>query len=452
MTASNSAPILASQTATSSLRLAIDILFTSLLLTFSWGPAITIGTFDLRFADVLLVLFVGVFLGKWLFKGEFPLKIREARQKPLLTILFLFALWTVTSLFVTVTPVLTVRRIVRVWLLLMLVIGIQDLRPSLRWVANLLSLHILGQSLIAIAQAILQRDVGLYWLGEKKQMAQLGYNVLDTGSRLILRIQGLAEHPNLLAITLVVPLLVILVYLIFPEEISGSTSSFSRTLPAIALFFGIIALFFTFSRAATLGGVIGVGLLLFVGKGWTTARQNRQVRNARLIRCVFFLMGMLVISMMLFAYRDVILSRLDLGGSILERTSVTERAVQNHIGWKMVQASPLVGVGAHSARERFTEFFGAETPISHTIHNTVLLISAELGLPAGLLWLILLLTPPIYAIRRRHTLSVPTLAYTIALVPYLITDFTSPASYDTPVGSLLHWLLLALWIESTSTT
>lgn len=152
-------------------------------------------------------------------------------------------------------------------------------------------------------------------------------------------------------------------------------------------------------------------------------------------------MGVLV-----FTYRDVVLSRLDLGGSILERTSVTERAVQNRVGWEMVQASPLIGVGAHSARARFTEFLGSETYISHTIHNTVLLISAELGLPAGILWLIILAAPPIYLLQNHDSISAPALAYSVALVPYLITDFTSPASYDTPVGSLLRWLLLALWL------
>jgi hypothetical protein len=425
--------------------------------TFSWGPIWTIGAFNLRIADILLVLLAGLFVGKWAMAGALPIGVRTLRDRPILVMLVLFSLWTLTSLFVTVIPALTVRRIVRVWLLLIMTVGICDLRPSFRWMVNLFSLHILAQSTIAIGQAILQRDLGLSWLGEQEQMAKLGYNVLDAGGRLILRVQGIAEHPNLLGITLVVPLLVIFVYLLFPNSQMHSLWRGEAVLPVAALMMGVVALFFTFSRAATLGGMIALGLLFIVVK-WGTIWDGHE--RATLIfsriavpgKIVFLGIGILLFGMLLFAYQDVVFSRLDLQGSLLERTSVTERAVQNRVGWSMVQASPFVGVGAHSARERFTEFLGSETRISHTIHNTVLLISAELGIPAGLLWLSLLVIPPSYALRHRHALSIPALAFSIALTPYLITNFTSPASYDTPVGSLLHWLLLALWLETTTTT
>ncbi len=473
MTTAKSAALPTVKRANVLLEYAIRALFTALLLTFSWGPTVTIGAFDLRIADLLLVLLVSLFFGKWLLARRLPVSLTKLRQ-PVLLVLILFAIWTFTSLFVTVTPVLSLRRIVRIWLLLTMVIGVNEMRPAFKWVVSLFSIHILAQSSVALAQAALQRDIGLTWLGEQQMMAQLGYNVLDTGSRLILRVQGLAEHPNLLAITLVVPLLVVLVYVLFPEANMPDAHSTSQNndgrrerpysnvqrnpsflqrqesiLPIAALIVGTIALFFTFSRAATLGGMIALVWLLVVWKMGGMRRVKNQ-KSVPIYGKIVFAGGALLVGLTLFSYRDVVLSRLDFGGSMLEQTSVTERVVQNRVGWKMVQASPLVGVGAHSARERFTEFLGAQTRISHTIHNTVLLISAELGLPAGFLWLILLITPPIYALRHRHALSTPALAYSVALVPYLVTNFTSPASYDTPVGSLLHWLLLALWLDATT--
>lgn len=432
---SNASPMPSTVSPRAALEFVFLTLLSALLITFSWGPTVALGTFDLRYADGLLVLLVGAFIVRWVVDRRVPTNLL---RQPLIIVLTVFALWTLTSLIVTVTPALTVRRIVRVWLLLVMVIGVVDLRPSFRSIVNLLSVHLLLQAFVAIGQAILQRDIGLHWLGEQQQMAQLGYNVLDTGSRLILRVQGLAEHPNLLAITLVVPMLIVVSFVVLHTELTWRETIF----PILAVLAGLIALFFTFSRAATLGGSIAVLLLLTL--------RNRAGQSMRKGTIIVIGVGLLALATMLFAYRDVVLSRLNFAGSQLERTSVTERAVQNQVGWEMVQASPLVGVGAHSARARFAEFLGEETAISHTIHNTVLLISAELGLPAGILWLIVLFAPPIYAIQHRRTLSVPAIAYSVALTPYLITNFTSPASFDTPVGSLLHWLLLALWISAIS--
>ena len=418
-------------------------LMSLLFVVFAWGPLLGFGggvqTFNLRLADGLLPLTVAGCCLLWLAERRLPLSLTRLRTIPLLATLLLFVLLVSASLLVAVGPLTALRRVVRVWLLLMLAIGVIDFAPSLTRIRWLLALHVLVQATLGLAQYWWQRNVGLRWLGEQEMRAELGFNIVQTADRIVLRAQGLSEHPNLFAITLVVPLLIVLGGF-------AQASGWGRWLWLGVLFLGTVALFFAFSRAATLGGVLGA--CYFVGLrrwGLTSADSTTPPTTSNRFILIFTILALLTLT---YINHDVLLTRINPSGSVLEWVSVNERIVQNLVGLRMVQAAPLLGVGAGNGRLLFLDFLGDEPYISRVIHNAVLLISAETGLLNGILWFIILLTPPIYGILHRRTLSTDALALSAALIPYLITDFTSPASWDTPVGSLLRWLVLALWLRA----
>ncbi|HFC12455.1 MAG TPA: O-antigen ligase domain-containing protein [Anaerolineae bacterium] len=410
------------------LRFAATVNLALLLLTLGFGPIFQRATgatlLSLRFIDLLLPLFALLMGLIWLRERQLP-----DLKTPLFILLFLFALWTLTSLFVSQHFLLTVRRIGRIWLLLIMVAGIQTLQLPLKQIAQLLALHLLGQSALAIAQFQRQASVGLHWLGE----AQLGENVLRMGDQFVMRAQGFTEHPNLLAIVLLTSLFVLL------AGISAETPLQSLLFLSVLLL-GSSAFFFTFSRAATLGGLLA--LLFLLGQHITTPqglfKQRRLLPVALIILMPVLLLG--------YFYRDIWLSRLTIS-STLEFTSIQERVIHNQVALAMLQEYPLFGVGARNGQFLFSNYFVVEAPISQVIHSTVMLISAELGFIGGLLWLAILLYPPLYTIRQRKYLTPTQHILTAALLPYLIVDWTSPAAWDTPTGSLLRWLLLALWIQ-----
>lgn len=402
----------------------------ALLLTAGIAPlvhrATTAGVVSLRPIDGLLITFAGLMLLIWLTDRRLP-----PIQSPLAIVLLLFALWMFSSLINTQYLLLTVRRIGRIWLLLILVFGVQTLQPSLKRISQFLAAHALLQSGVAIGQFLLGRGLNLRWLGE----LELGENVLRIGDDIVLRAQGLTEHPNLLAILLVTSLFVMLAGL--PKVHRWQQVSVIGILLVCST-----ALFFTFGRAATLGGMIAGGYLFIQLALSPQGIASRRSRQLMLIGT-----GLLILTLG-YTYRDVWLSRLTVGSSALEMLSIWERMVQNQIAVAMVQDYPLFGVGARNAQFLFAYYFEETRSISTVIHSTVLLISAELGLIGGLLWLTILLYPIAYAIRHRKQLTRQQHILTAALAPYLIVDWTSPAAWDAPVGSLLRWLLLAVWLQS----
>lgn len=354
----------------------------------------------------------------------------------LLAILALFsAIWAVVPPLATYTAV----RLIVLWLLYMAVVA---LRPAPRVVQVSLAAALAVQAAVAVLQFVYQRDLGLRLLGELELEATRNFtSVISAGGRNWLRAYGLTPHPNILG-----GILAALVLALIPAYLQERRPGW---LAVILL--GGSGLIVTFSRGAWLGMAIGGGVFLL------GVRHNRQWRAAYgrllLVPAAAALLLLLVFAV---AQRDLLLSRLAPSSSYVESRSVDERLALTRISLYLLrQYPPLLGVGAGN----FSVVVARLDPnvkaglinqaelTSQPVHNVPLLLTNELGLAGGALWLWLALAPPIIAWRRLRSGQLTLFAWgvTAALLVLAVTDLVDFYSWGWQQGRLLRWLCLALW-------
>jgi O-antigen ligase len=147
-------------------------------------------------------------------------------------------------------------------------------------------------------------------------------------------------------------------------------------LAAISFLAGAIALYLTFSRGAWLGSSVSIILLtLFAWKrGWLPPKT----------------VGLVVVLLLLFlGAQNMILARLvgDDGGAAAARGPL------NNLALRIIQANPLLGVGANNFAVVMKNYLTAELSgiWLYTTHNKYLLVWAEIGTGGFLVFVIFLL-------------------------------------------------------------
>lgn len=247
-------------------------------------------------------------------------------------------------------------------------------RPSLTLP---LSLVLMIQGGVALAQFSVQREVGLAGLGELPlNPGWQGITVLFARDTRWLRAYGLTAHPNLLG-----ALLAVLLLLLWPAY--GRLRGWRQAAVGMALAAGCAGLFVSFSRAAWLGFSAGMLAWGF----WTVKRRQSHAISAP---CSLRFLWPFIPSLLLFlAYNDLALSRFADLDSPIEARSLDERSVDAGIALQLIGDHPWRGVGLGN----YTGYAQAIAPDANRVHNAPLLVTAELGLPGGLLWLLLALFP-----------------------------------------------------------
>lgn len=153
-----------------------------------------------------------------------------------------------------------------------------------------------------------------------------------------------------------------------------STSRVVRALLVCTFAFAFLCVFFSFSRGSWLGGLLVWAGLIFVYRG----------PMLRLTVVAVIVMSVLS-STLLATQLPFALERLQ------DEGTAEGRVVQNVAALNMIQRKPWLGWG-FSAYDLYDEQFNgrvadiAARPREQTSHNTFLLISAELGVPALLLY------------------------------------------------------------------
>lgn len=258
-----------------------------------------------------------------------------------------------------------------------------------RWVVGAFALLLLIQGSVATVQFLRQGSVGLYWMGELRLDPQAqGASVIEAEGRRWLRAQGLLMHPNVLGGYLSMCLLVCL----------GAAAAGSKALWApIAL--GAAGLFFTFSRAAWGGALAGAAYMAVVVRPWRRIRWRSAVVRRRLV--LSSVVAVVCAALLWAAYGDLVATRLLRLRNPLEATSIQERIHDYRQAWGLIRDVPLKGTGSGYYVDALWAGVGDDRPPGFRhVHNVFLLATAELGLGGGLLWLALLLSPPIYLVVR----------------------------------------------------
>ena len=264
---------------------------------------------------------------------------------------------------------------------------IVNLRLNLSSVVSSYSLAIIYSSILAIYQFLLQRSVGGWWwsLGERTFYASTpGIALGRLGNVIFLRPYATFAHPNILGGFLALGLPLVFRQLRSNEE----TDKRKRIIYIAAIILGTIALVVSFSRAAWAVFVFGMALTILI--------QDKNIRGIFTDKkswyfWIFILMFILSIILPLNLASRMRLSR----GSLYERKELILASLTT------VFQNPVFGTGLNNSIIRQYQIIPKKygTFIFQPVHNTYLLIFAELGI-AGFLFLLIFLYKTFVRVNR----------------------------------------------------
>jgi O-antigen ligase len=133
-----------------------------------------------------------------------------------------------------------------------------------------------------------------------------------------------------------------------------------------------------------------------------------------------------------------------------EIRSVEARKMQVPAALELIRMRPVLGVGLGNyptALHQLARETVAAYPVFQPVYNVALLVTAELGVLGGLLWLFLILSPWIALWLRRW--QVPLTAWWAGLsgafLALTVISFLDFYVWTAHQGRLMLWLVLGLW-------
>jgi O-antigen ligase len=389
--------------------------------------------------DLLWLGAAGAWLCGWLL-ARAPGRVRLGPwfvTGPLAGFLFL----SLTGMPFAVDPLYAGYQALRLLLLLALYLLLINARLTRGAIAWPLAAGMVLQTVVAVPQFVLGRSLGLNRLGEVVVSAAWpGASVVMVGESRWLRAYGLTQHPNLLAGCLMTMLLVVAGYYL-------TQRGWMRLLLLTALGSGFVGLLFTFSRAAWLGTLAG-GLAALALLAWAWRQGRWSPNRATVVLLVIILVGLG--AAFLAINWPLLQPRLGLTTQGTEIRSVEARKIQVPAAWALIQKRPVLGVGLGNypaALYRLARELIAAYPVYQPVYNVLLLVTAEVGVAGGLLWLglISLPWPSLWLQRRQIRLRPWWVGVSGALLALTVVSFFDFYVWTSHQGRLMLWLVLGLW-------
>ncbi|MFH0779751.1 MAG: O-antigen ligase family protein [Parcubacteria group bacterium] len=328
------------------------------------------GTFSLYATEILLGIIVILSIIFFITKLRQP--VNQLTSKPVnrLLLLVLLVLLVLLNCFLAINKDLAFFKLTWLILAVALFCVILTVKPDFKKLSWALILSGLLQSFFAIQQFIEQKIIANKWLGLAGQDPQtLGTPVVEAGTRW-LRTFGTLPHPNMLAGFLLVGLFFIIKLYSITEN-----KNQKRYLKMIFTV-NFLAMLTALSRAAILiFALITILLLIF-------SMKDKIQRNVAL-----YFAGLALFIFVLFcvAYPNLISSRV-LSDSRVENISNTTRIEQYQEFWKIYKNNWIMGVGLGNYPRALSQLNPNQPAYAYQpIHNTYLLIIAELGVMGILL-------------------------------------------------------------------
>lgn len=328
------------------------------------------------------------------------------------------------------------RLLVLFWFYLFIVNEVR----SIPWLVAPVTIGVILQSVVALAQFIAQRSVGLRVLGESQlEPAWSGVSVVVVDGVRLFRAYGLTEHPNVLGGCLAFSLV-----FLFGLYLEGAPR------PAILASFalGVPALLVTFSRGAWLAFAVGCTVLLVAevaNHHWLTLRQIVPL----------FAASLMLVAPILLADARFFGVRLDFGNSFqapsVEMQSLGERSILIASSAPLILQHPILGVGLGASPMALQHQYSAFPITYEPPHSAVIDALLETGLAGAAAYLFLLLTPLVLYLRSARLYTADRFATTciavmLALVVAGLFDYYT---WLLQAGLLLQWLAWGLWGAAT---
>lgn len=306
---------------------------------------------------------------------------------------------------------------------------------SLGGVVLPIAIMVTVQAVVAIGQLVVQRSVGLGFLGELDLNPMTnGVSVAATStSDRLLRGYGLTEHPNILGGLLAFALPVLVANL-------DQAGRFGRWRVIVIVALGAVALLATFSRAAWLALAIAIGLgvaMLLVG------RQRAALRAW--VTVAFVIVGLSVPFLVGYG-RFVAVRAAVLDPTVAtEAMSIGERSILIGAAANVVAAHPLLGTGLgtlpqalHAADPRAT-FDVQPAPV------VMLDVAAEIGLLGALSYGVALVAPWLALWFRRRQWTRELVAVSASLAGLTVVGLFDYYPWTFAPGRIWAWLIIGLW-------
>lgn len=277
-------------------------------------------------------------------------------------------------------------RMFKCWLLFLVIINECRRERQFQHVLTALAWAMMLNVVIAFAQRVLERSLGLQVLGEAGEGAVLGANLGVYGFAAdVYRVSGLVGHPNLFS-TYLAMLLSMFIAGLFADHQPGKRLWLSALVLA-----GLVALLLTLSRTGWAD--FAAGMVVVLGFLYFHPAQRQRLTRLRL--------GLMIGLGVAVAYATPVILRRLLAS---EPGALDSRYEMMGVAWRMVQAEPVFGFGLNSfsyqmfdyapySVGRMIEIYG-EVPT--VVHNIYMLVWAEqgtlglllfLGMNAHLLWM-----------------------------------------------------------------
>jgi O-antigen ligase len=321
-------------------------------------------------------------------------------------------------------------RLTKVYLLFICVAYHVRTTKDVRWVVFVLLLGVVLQFSLSFGQVVFGPSQVVRKLGGLVETYQSSYGSEETTN--VIRFSGTIGHPNGFG-----------AYLLFlvPLSISLSLSQIRpihKFLCHAVSAVGIIALIYSFSRAAWVGFLVSIFVLAYVGQ--RTTGKNRILNMVAMLLILFLVVG---------SFYGMVAARVS-GG---DRGSAQSRFAKWQGASAVVAAHPILGVGVNNfglvVNRYFPYFEPTEDSVEKDPHNGYLRIAAEIGV-VGLfffMWFIIAFFKEALACLKANDDFLFSVAVGIlAGFSGFLADILFGPQYYENVGRLFFWFMAGLLV------
>ncbi len=288
------------------------------------------------------------------------------------------------------------------------------------------------QAVVAVAQFLVQRSIGLQVLGEYMlDPAWNGVSIVSTGSDRVLRAYGLTDHPNILGGCLAFGLILLLAAYLS----AGWETRFILLIPFLPM---SLALLLTFSRSAWVAFFVGAVFLVVIELAF---------HRRAFVKPMLWLILAVGITLAPFVGKEADLLGIRLGahgafGTVgAEEQSLGERVLLMQAANDIFAAHPITGVGLGASPIALMDQFPKFGTDYQPPHVTLLDAALETGFVGGGFYFLLLILPWVVLLRRRELLARPQVAAAAALLLALtIVGLFDYYTWLLVPGRLWQWL------------
>ncbi|PIR88999.1 MAG: hypothetical protein COU07_03865 [Candidatus Harrisonbacteria bacterium CG10_big_fil_rev_8_21_14_0_10_40_38] len=405
-------------------------------------------------SDVFVLGFIFYYLGSYLkaFKNFFSNKLKLSLGS------FLF--FSFVSIFLSISFGLSLYSLLRLLeVVLFSIFSATILRKDdFKKIFLILAIFSVFESFVAIGQFVLQKDVGLQFLGESHLGIFPGISKVPAGGGVLLRAYGTFPHPNILGAFLLTGL-VSLLYFYFLTSIEPGrkyfTGAIRRLFISVGLFFVIFGITLTFSRTAWILAFLVVASFVLYGflrprgivssrlyglGSWFLKYRSRSLALRLITISVFFVYLFSV------PFGDVFVPRASVS---IGEPSVSYRVVYNKMALHIIKEHPLgVGIGSEvitAYKEKIFEGYHlTESWQWQPIHNIYLLAASEIGVLGALGFLLFFVFIFLNLLKKDFTHEKFSVA--VLIFAFLLFGLVDHFFWTLQQGRLMFWLVVVLAI------